>query len=175
MSRRNKQRQTPVTQAPAENVRVTDEFSNPLFRLGFGSQSPLEATEYPLTRMTENYALLNSLYRTNWIVQNVVSIVPEDMTREWYTIAGADITPEMQAAYDRAERVTQLKAKVTDGLRWGRLYGGAVGLILIRGQESIMDQPLDLESILPGSFAGLMILDRWVGVVPRQRDGRRHR
>lgn len=165
MSRRNKQRQTPAV-TPAENVRVTDEFSNPLFRLGFGSQSPLEATEYPLTRMTENYALLNSLYRTNWIVQNVVSIVPEDMTREWYTIAGADITPEMQAAYDRAERVTQLKAKVTDGLRWGRLYGGAVGLILIRGQESIMDQPLDLESILPGSFAGLMILDRWVGVVP---------
>ena len=160
MSRRNKQRQTPVAQATAENVRVTDEFSNPLFRLGFGSQSPLEATEYPLTRMTDNYALLNSLYRTNWIVQNVVSIVPEDMTREWYTIAGADITPEMQAAYDRAERVTQLKAKVTDGLRWGRLYGGAVGLILIRGQESVMDQPLDLESILPGSFAGLMILDR---------------
>ena len=27
-----------------------DAFSNPLFRLGYGSQSPLEATEYPLTR-----------------------------------------------------------------------------------------------------------------------------
>lgn len=160
MSRRNKNR------PQGEAVRTQDAFSNPVFRLGFGSQSPLEATEYPLTRMTENYALLNSLYRTNWIVQNVVSIVPEDMTREWYTIAGADITPEMQAAFDRSERVTQLRTKVTDGLRWGRLYGGAVGLILIRGQESVMDQPLDLESILPGSFAGLMILDRWVGVVP---------
>lgn len=152
-------------QAPVENIRVTDAFSNPLFRLGFGSQSPLEATEYPLTRLTENYALLNSLYRTNWIVQNVVSIVPEDMTREWFTLEGT-ITPEMQADFDRAQRTTQLKSKVTDGLRWGRLYGGAVGLILIRGQESIMDQPLDLGSVLPGSFAGLLILDRWVGVVP---------
>lgn len=169
MSRRNKQRQggsQPATQVPTENVRVTDEFSNPLFRLGFGSQSPLEATEYPLTRMTENYALLNSLYRTNWIVQNVVSIVPEDMTREWFILSGADISPEMQAEFERTQRVTQLKAKVTDGLRWGRLYGGAIGLILIRGQEGIMDQPLDSESILPGSFAGLMILDRWVGVAP---------
>ena len=169
MSRRNKQRQggsQPATQAPTENVRVTDEFSNPLFRLGFGSQSPLEATEYPLTRMTENYALLNSLYRTNWIVQNVVSIVPEDMTREWFILSGADISPEMQAEFERTQRVTQLKAKVTDGLRWGRLYGGAIGLILIRGQEGLMDQPLDPESILPGSFAGLMILDRWVGVTP---------
>lgn len=42
-----------------------DAFSNPLFRLGYGSQSPLEATDYPLTRMTGNYALLNSLYRSN--------------------------------------------------------------------------------------------------------------
>lgn len=162
MSRRKKNVQD---QAPVENIRVTDAFSNPLFRLGFGSQSPLEATEYPLTRLTENYALLNSLYRTNWIVQNVVSIVPEDMTREWFTLEGT-ITPEMQADFDRAQRTTQLKSKVTDGLRWGRLYGGAVGLILIRGQESIMDQPLDLGSVLPGSFAGLLILDRWVGVVP---------
>ena len=162
MSRRKKSVQD---QAPVENIRVTDAFSNPLFRLGFGSQSPLEATEYPLTRLTENYALLNSLYRTNWIVQNVVSIVPEDMTREWFTLEGT-VTPEMQADFDWAQRITQLKAKVTDGLRWGRLYGGAVGLILIRGQEGIMDQPLDLDSVLPGSFAGLLILDRWVGVVP---------
>ena len=46
-----------------------------LFRLGYGSQSPLEATEYPLTRMTDNYALLNSLYRDNWVVQNVVGLM----------------------------------------------------------------------------------------------------
>lgn len=160
MSRRNKNK------PQGEAVRTQDAFSNPIFRLGLGSQSPLEATEYPITRMTENYALLNSLYRTNWVVQNVVSIVPEDMTREWFTLSGGAVSPEMQADFDRVQRVTQLKAKVTDGLRWGRLYGGAVGLILIRGQEGIMDQPLDLESILPGSFAGLMVLDRWVGVAP---------
>ena len=96
---------------------MTDEFSNPLSAWA-GGQSPLEATEYPLTRMTENYALLNSLYRTNWIVQNVVSIVPEDMTQEWFILSGADISPEMQAEFEQ-QRVTQLKAKVTDGLRWG--------------------------------------------------------
>lgn len=54
-------------------------YSNPLFRLGFGSQSPLEATEYPLTRLTGSYALLNSLYRDNWVVQNVIGIIPDDM------------------------------------------------------------------------------------------------
>ena len=142
-----------------------DAFSNPLFHLGYGSQSPLEATEYPLTRMTDNYALLNSLYRDNWVVQNVVGLMVDDMLREWYKLRGT-ISPEYQDDLDRVERVTQIRARLNEGLRWGRLYGGAAGLILIRGQEGMLDQPLDLESIMPGAFAGLMILDRWVGVVP---------
>ena len=45
MSRRKKANKNPP-------VPTRDAYSNPLFRLGYGSQSPLEATEYPLTRMT---------------------------------------------------------------------------------------------------------------------------
>ena len=81
MSRRNKSRPRGA-QPNTEAVSVQDAFSNPLFRLGYGSQSPLEATEYPLTRMTDNYALLNSLYRDNWVVQNVVGIIPNVATNK---------------------------------------------------------------------------------------------
>lgn len=163
MSRRNKS--TPRGGKPNTGVATTDAFSNPLFRLGYGSQSPLEATEYPLTRMTDNYALLNSLYRDNWVVQNVVSLMVDDMLREWYTIRGS-ISPDYLDELERVERTTHLRGKLGLGLKWGRLYGGAAGLILIRGQESMLDQPLDLETIMPGAFAGLMILDRWMGIVP---------
>ena len=169
MSRRNKAApkggQKPNTAPGASAVAMMDAFSNPLFHLGYGSQSPLEATEYPLTRMTDNYALLNSLYRDNWVVQNVVGLMVDDMLREWYKLRGT-ISPEYQDELARVERVTQIRARLNEGLRWGRLYGGAAGLILIRGQEGMLDQPLDLESIMPGTFAVLMILDRWVGVVP---------
>lgn len=163
MSRRNKS--TPKGGQPNSGVPVLDAFSNPLFRLGYGSQSPLEATEYPLTRMTANYALLNSLYRDNWVVQNVVGLMVDDMLREWYTLRG-DISPDYKDELARVERVTQLRQKVNQGLRWGRLYGGAAGLILIRGQEGMLDQPLELDTVMPGAFAGLMILDRWMGIVP---------
>lgn len=163
MSRRHKNRPA-GEQVNTEPVAVQDAFSNPLFRLGYGSQSPLEATEYPLTRMTDNYALLNSLYRDNWVVQNVVGLMVDDMLREWYTLKG-DVTPEMQDALDRVERKTRLRARVNEGLRWGRLYGGAAGLILIRGQEDL-SRPLDLDMVYPGSFQGLYILDRWQGVTP---------
>ena len=145
-------------------IQTTDAFSNPLFRLGWGSQSPLEATDYPLTRMTDNYALLNSLYRSNWVVQNVVGIIPDDMTRRWFTLGG--VGPEHWKALEQVQRRTALRERINEGLRWGRLYGGAAGILLIRGQEGMLDRPLELESVLPGTFGGLYILDRWCGITP---------
>ena len=149
----------------AAAVAVADAFSNPLFRLGYGSQSPLEATEYPLTRMTGNYALLNSLYRDNWIVQNVVGIIPDDMCRKWFQLSGA-VGPEYLRQFEQSQTDTALRESVNEGLRWGRLYGGAAGLIMIRGQEGMLERPLDPETILPGTFQGLFILDRWCGITP---------
>ena len=163
MSRRHKTR--PAGNQPnTKAVSVQDAFSNPLFRLGWGSQSPLEATEYPLTRMTDNYALLNSLYRDNWVVQNVVGLMVDDMLREWYKLKGS-YTPEALDALDKVERDTRLRERINEGLRWGRLYGGAAGLIMIDGQNDL-SKPLDVDMIFPGSFKGLYILDRWQGVTP---------
>lgn len=144
---------------------VADSFSNPLFQLGWGSQSPLEATEYPLTRLTDNYALMNSLYRDNWLVQNVVELVPDDMTKKGFSVSGS-LTPEQLQEFDKQQRQTALMERLREGLRWGRLYGGAAGLILIKGQYDCLNEPLDLTAVLPGAFEGLYILDRWVGVTP---------
>lgn len=163
MSRRHKTR--PAGDQPnTEAVSIQDAFSNPLFRLGWGSQSPLEATEYPLTRMTDNYALLNSLYRDNWVVQNVVGLMVDDMLREWYKLKGS-YTPEALDALSKVERGTRLRERINEGLRWGRLYGGAAGLIMIDGQDDL-SKPLDTDMIYPGSFKGLYILDRWQGITP---------
>ena len=165
MSRRNKNRPrgAQTGQGVSNAVNVADAFSNPLFHLGFGSQSPLEATEYPLTRMTDNYALLNSLYRGNWVVQNVIGLMVDDMLREWYTVKG--VPPDALTALDNLERRVGLRECLNEGLRWGRLYGGAAGLILIKGQDDL-SQPLDMGMVYPGSFQGLYILDRWQGVTP---------
>lgn len=164
MSRRNKNRPSGSQQNSPAAVSANDAFSNSLFRLGYGSQSPLEATEYPLTRMTDNYALLNSLYRDNWVVQNIVGLVVDDMLREWYTADG-DVTPDMQRELNETERKTSLRASLAAGLKWGRLYGGAAGLIVIKGQEDL-SKPLDLDMVYPGTFRGLYVLDRWQGVTP---------
>lgn len=141
-----------------------DAFSNPAARLGFGTMDLLQATSYPLTRMTQNYELLTSLYRDNWIVQNIVATIPNDIVRKWYEIKSG-ISPEWLDRMTKLERRTQIRKKILLGMYWGRLYGGAVGVILIKGQNDL-SQPLDLDTVMPDSFLGLQILDRWSGVYP---------
>ena len=145
-------------------LQTKDAFSNPIYHLGAGSQSPLEGTQYHMTRMTANYALLNTLYRENWVVQNVVGLVVDDMLRQWFTLT--NLSQKQQQLLRSVTRVTHLRTRLADGLRWGRLYGGAAGLILLRGQEHMLDKPLEQKQIFPDSFAGLYILDRWSGIFP---------
>lgn len=153
MSRRKKNRTT-----------VTDAFSNPAARLGFGTFDLLQGTQYTATRMTQNYQLLTTLYRENWIVQNIIGTIPDDICRKWFELKSS-IAPEYIDKFHQQERRTKLREKVRQGMYWGRLYGGAAGIIMIKGQDD-MSEPLDLDSIVPDSFLGLQVLDRWTGVYP---------
>ena len=74
----NKNKQAPV--------QTMDAFSNPAARIGWGTMDLLQATEYPMTRLSQNYQLLTSLYRDNWIVQNIIATIPNDMIRKWYEL-----------------------------------------------------------------------------------------
>ena len=149
---------------PPKAVATTDAYSNPAARLGFGTLDLMQATSYPLTRLTQNYQLLTSLYRDNWIAQNIVSTIPRDIVRKWYEVK-SDIGPEYLDELAQLERKTRIRQKVLDGMCWGRLYGGAAGIILIKGQDDL-SLPLELDAVMPDSFLGLEILDRWSGVFP---------
>lgn len=148
----------------ADTTPVMDAFSNPAARIGYGTMDLLQATEYPLTRMTQNYQLLTSLYRDHWIVQNIITTIPDDMVRKWYEIK-TSIAPDYMDRMARLERKTQIRDKIRQGMYWGRLYGGAAGVIMVRGHDD-MSQPLDLDTVYPDSFQGLHILDRWNGIYP---------
>jgi len=161
---RMKKNRNRKVRADTRPVQTMDAFSNPAARIGYGTMDLLQATEYPLTRMTQNYQLLTSLYRDNWIVQNIIATIPNDIVRKWYEIK-TNIAPEYMDRMVRLERRTQIRQKLLQGMYWGRLYGGAAGLIMIKGHDD-MSQPLDPDTVLPDSFLGLQILDRWSGIYP---------
>ena len=143
---------------------VNDAFSNPAARLGFGTTDLTQATDYPLVRLSQNYELLTSLYRDNWIVQNIVATIPNDIMRKWFEVKTA-IAPDQIDRINAIMRKTHLRKKLTQGMYWGRLYGGAAGVMIIEGQDD-MSEPLDIAAVMPDSFKGLLILDRWTGIYP---------
>jgi phage-related protein (TIGR01555 family) len=142
-----------------------DSFENSLARLGANSENLMNSTQYPIVRLSQNFNLMNSLYRNSWIIKKIINAVPEDMCKNWFSIS-AELKPDMQDRYNKLEQRTKLKERILEGLYWGRLYGGAGALILIDGQDHMLDYPLVPESILPNAFKGLMVVDRWSGIYP---------
>lgn len=147
------------------SILTQDAFQNALARTGTMTPNLLEGTTYPITRMSRNYNLLNALYRNSWIARRIVDIIPKDMCKNWVRF-DTDLSPEELKQFDKMERITRLRRDVLHGLNWGRLYGGAGGLMMIEGQEDRLDEPLELDLIYPGDFKGLMNIDRWAGIYP---------
>ncbi len=149
----------------AVRARANDVFSNALARLGAGTPNLMEGTEYHLERLTRNYGLLTTLYREHWIIRQIIDIIPSDMVKNWISIQ-TELSPNLLKRIDKEIRKMQLIQKIKTGLQWGRLYGGAVGVMIVANQGYDLSQPLDMTMLMPGDFCGVMIYDRWNSVSP---------
>lgn len=147
------------------SVRFSDAFANPAARTGWGEDNLINATEYPLTRLTQDWQLLTSLYRTSWIVQRVCNVIPEDALAD-LSIEAPGLNSEALQRLQEEIRSTHLRDSMLKGLRWGRLYGGAAAIIMVSGQEDDMSLPIDIDAVEIGAFRGLYIVDRWSGIYP---------
>lgn len=152
----------------ARQQRTNDSFQNPMTRTGVFMPNPLETTEYPLTRFTRDWQTINALYRSHWIVRRIIDVVPEDMIKNGYHVL-TQLSPDQIKKIVRCDRTTRTSRRILEGLKWGRLYGGAGALIMIEGHENQLDQPLDYDTIMPSSYKGLLVLDRWSGVTPEDK------
>lgn len=147
------------------NNKVKDSISNPVANLGVGTDNILNYSTYENERITQNYQLLSNLYRDSWVVQNIIQTVPNDITKKWFDIK-TSLGPDFIDKVNRLYRKSMIMESVNEGMAWGRLFGGAIGIILIEGQENNLDEPLNFDLIRPGAFRGLYIIDRWNGVSP---------
>ncbi len=101
---------------------------------------------------------LEDMYRTSWLVGRMVNVVAEDMVR-----GGIDIRAQWEVGrtddLTRAYRRMGCPGRLSDAIKWARLYGGALAVILIDGDD--LATPLNVSNIVKGSFRGLFVLDRW--------------
>ena len=105
-----------------------DGFINALTRTGLGALNPVSYSSYLYQNFTSNYQELLNLYKSHWVVKRIIDVVAGDMLREGYDIT-SQITPEEENALKNLTRSLRINQKLNEGLCWGRLFGGAGGLI----------------------------------------------
>lgn len=137
-----------------------DSFANFVSKVGVnaGQTNQISQSAYLFNLLTRNRVSLEAMYRGSWTVGVLIDTIADDMTR-----SGIQITSN-----DEAEKITELQTglsrlKIWDSMntltKWGDLYGGAIGLLLIDGQDTAT--PLNPDRVLPGQFKGIKVFDRW--------------
>lgn len=137
---------------------TVDGFDNFVSRLGLNNDNTLSAGTYNFNLITRNRILLEAAYRGSWIVGAVVDSVAEDMTRAGINIT-TSIPDDLKVLQHNMVRL-QIWHSIQLLIKWGRLYGGAIGVLQIQGQK--LDTPLDVETVAEGQFKGIVVYDRWM-------------
>ena len=139
-------------------MKTDDGFLNLVTRVGQGAGNALSNADYVKNDLTRNRERLDAIYRTSWVAGAIVDCIAEDMTR-----AGVDFVGDLQATTESYFQKYLTRKSVwlslKNAIKWARLYGGAVAVIDVDGQD--LSTPLNLDSVAAGQFNGLRIFDRW--------------
>ena len=152
--------------APVQAAAVQDGYTNPAAFLG--EASPLfSGGEFVRSAQYLDFEELTVLYRESWLAMRIIDMPSEDMTRAWYRFS-SPVPEEDQESLRRLEARHSIRRELTDAIRWARLYGGSLALMVLRGEEDRLSEPLDMDLLLPGCFRGLLVLDRAQGIEPSE-------
>lgn len=171
MSRKRKKRAI-VPQEQAKST-LADALYTSLAKDGFvnslaylGEASPLsQANDFVRHSISNDYNLLTVMYRENWLAARIIDTPCEDMTRTWYSLS-SELDQQKLDELAKLEAKHNVKQEITNAIRWGRLYGGAAAVMVIKGQEDMLDEPIDYDMLQPGCFRGLIVIDRVRGIFP---------
>lgn len=150
-----------------QKAATVDSYDNFIARVGLQQPNQHAASTYRANYSSRNRLLIENAYRSSWIIGAAVDAKADDMTKKGTRIT-SDIDPKRRRILESRFEELKLWEHINLVLKWSRLYGGAVGMVLIEGQAPLT--PLVLDKIGKGSFKGLAVLDRWM-ITPNQ--GRR--
>lgn len=136
-----------------------DSFINFAANMGLGTDNLMSGSTYGFNPITRQRTLLEWIHRGSWLGGLAVDIVADDMTRAGVELKG-EIEPDGIEAIDEAATSLKIWQAVGDTVRWSRLYGGCIAVILIDGQDT--EEPLRINTIRKGQFCGLQVFDRWM-------------
>jgi hypothetical protein len=140
-------------------ARTADGFENFTARLGLGQDNALASSGYRRGRpLSADRPTLDAMYRSSWVVGRMIDVVAEDMLRGGLDIQSSLAPGEVDRLLLHMRRLG-VPGRLSGAIKWARLYGGALAVMLIDGART--EAPLDVRAVRQGSFLGLHVLDRW--------------
>jgi len=136
-----------------------DSFQNFAARVGLGSGNQHDQSGYGFNFLSRQRLKLEAMYRSSWVVGQVIDVVADDMTRKGVKLNGLS-TPKDSEMIDQEMDRLQVWDKLNKNIKWSRLYGGSLAVMMIDGQN--VSTPLNPSTIGKGQFKGLLVLDRWM-------------
>ena len=140
------------------DFRTLDTFQNFLTGIGLGAGNASTGGRYGYNPISSIPLQLEWAYRGSWVIGKVVDCHAEDMTREGVTIQ-TDDPPEMITELETYIDQMQIWPTMCFGEILGRLYGGAIGYLMIDGQDP--ETPLNVDTVRKDQFKGIFTMDRW--------------
>lgn len=143
------------TNAP---ITVRDSYGNAIKSIGTDDKIK-SFTSYGFENDTLNFPLWMCLYNDSWVFRKAIDKPSQDIIRVGFTLNGDS---DFESVY---KDVTKLKTELTDLLKWGSLFGGAVAVIMF---DTFNDEDYSNETcndkIKNAKTVRLYVTDRWYGV-----------
>jgi uncharacterized protein len=162
-------KKTPKKSIPVkakDSQEVFDSFRNFAAGIGYGTNNISTGGTYGYNPITLYRPLLEWMHRGQGLCGTIVDCVADDMTRAGVDIKGK-MKPEDIEQVNESAVALGIWNSLNETIKWSRLYGGCLGVIMIDGQD--LSTPFRIESVGKGQFKGIMPLDRWM-VTPDMED-----
>ncbi len=140
-------------------VSANDSFVNFAQKMGIGADNALSTSSYGFNPITRNHTLLEWIHRGSWLGGVAIDVVADDMTRQGIEYVN-EMPPEDTEKLDRCISGLKVWKAINATIKWSRLYGGCIGVMLIDGQD--LRTPFRPETVKVGGFKGVLVLDRWM-------------
>jgi phage-related protein (TIGR01555 family) len=137
-----------------------DTFQNFATKTGIGTDNLTSDNTYGFNPISRVRTLIEWMYRGSWLCGVGVDCVADDMTREGIDIQGENLDARDTEKIIQLMRSMQVWQSLNQVGKWARLYGGALGMIWIEGQN--FATPLRIDTVQPGQFKGIIPMDRWM-------------
>ena len=115
----------------------SDGWANLLTGMGVVGYDKKMSTNFVASKIF-NEAELNDLYRSDGFGKRVVNIVAAEMVREWFKVANDTDNKIVEYLND-----LKAKTKIDRMLKWDRLHGGALAILLISDGQENLAEPLN--------------------------------